>query len=196
MHLLRNGLCRTANLCKAGLIVGALRVACNGLPTAARFRTAEENPGCNSGCSEGLDCLWYFYRCPRWSTIFVHSGPALANEFLLPLFSMTPFSPPCICEEIAEEVTSISEEELMYGRFKIMTAPCPAPSICEETAKEVTFYFEGTHVWLNQDDDCPMSGVRPNLSFDVLDLQCSSAPAHSSRENALPCFLPAVPLQE
>ena len=89
VHLLRNGLCGTANSCKAGLIVGALRVACNGLPTAARFRTAEEYPGCNSVCSEGLDCLWYFYRCPPWSTMFVLFGPALANELLLLLFSKT-----------------------------------------------------------------------------------------------------------
>ena len=46
VHLLMKGLCRAANSCKPGLIVGALRVACNRLCAAARFHTAEENPGC------------------------------------------------------------------------------------------------------------------------------------------------------
>ena len=34
------GFCRAANSCEASLIVGALRVACNGLCTAARFHSA------------------------------------------------------------------------------------------------------------------------------------------------------------
>ena len=49
VHLLVKGLCRRANSCKACLTVGALRVACNGLCTAARFRSADENPGCPLG---------------------------------------------------------------------------------------------------------------------------------------------------
>ena len=40
VHLLMKGFCRAANSCEASLIVGALRVACNGLCTAARFHSA------------------------------------------------------------------------------------------------------------------------------------------------------------
>ena len=47
---LLKGFCRAANSCKAGLMVGALRVTCNGLCAAARFQSADENPGCLLGC--------------------------------------------------------------------------------------------------------------------------------------------------
>ena len=60
---LMEGLCRTANSCKAGLVVGALRIACDGLCTAARFHAAEENPGCLLGCHDGLDCIRHHNRC-------------------------------------------------------------------------------------------------------------------------------------
>ena len=43
-HPLMKGLGRAANSCEAGLIVGAVRGACNGLRTAARFHSADENP--------------------------------------------------------------------------------------------------------------------------------------------------------
>ena len=46
VHLLMQSLCRTSNWCKPGLVVGALRIACNGLCTVARFHSAEENPMC------------------------------------------------------------------------------------------------------------------------------------------------------
>ena len=39
VHSLMKDLCRAANSCKAGLITGALRVACNGLCTAAILPT-------------------------------------------------------------------------------------------------------------------------------------------------------------
>ena len=43
---LMEGRCRAAKSCKAGVVVvGALRIACSGLCTAARFHTAEEIPG-------------------------------------------------------------------------------------------------------------------------------------------------------
>ena len=45
VHLLMQNLCRTANS-KPGLVVGALRIACSGLCTAARFHSAEDNPVC------------------------------------------------------------------------------------------------------------------------------------------------------
>ena len=54
----------TADSCKAGMVVGALRIACNGPCTASRFQTAEENPGCLVGCHEGLDCIRHYNRCP------------------------------------------------------------------------------------------------------------------------------------
>ena len=64
VHLLVKGPCRTANSCKPGLVVGALRIACNGLCTAARFHTAEDNPGCRLGCLEEHDCLRHYNGCP------------------------------------------------------------------------------------------------------------------------------------
>ena len=57
VHLLMNGLRRAAIFCGAGLIVGALRVDCNGLCTAIRSHTADEIPGCLLGCAEGQNCL-------------------------------------------------------------------------------------------------------------------------------------------
>ena len=53
-----------ASWCKAGLVAGALRIAGNGLCTAARFHTAEENPGCLLGRHDGLDCIRHYNRCP------------------------------------------------------------------------------------------------------------------------------------
>ena len=59
------GLCRTAHSCKPGFVVGALRIACNGLCTAAWFRTAKDNPGFCLGCFEEPDSLRYYNRCPN-----------------------------------------------------------------------------------------------------------------------------------
>ena len=44
VHLLMKGLCRAANSCKADLVVGALRIAFNGLCLAASFHTGEDSP--------------------------------------------------------------------------------------------------------------------------------------------------------
>ena len=57
VHLLMKCLCRSANSCEAGLIVGVRRVAGTDLCTAASIRSADENPGCLLGCGEGPDCL-------------------------------------------------------------------------------------------------------------------------------------------
>ena len=43
------GLCRGTSTCKVGNVVSALRIAHNGLCTAAIFHSTEENPGCLSG---------------------------------------------------------------------------------------------------------------------------------------------------
>ena len=62
VHLLMKDHCRAANSCKVSLIVGAPRVACNGLCTAAKFHSADENPGCLLGCSERSDRLFTYPR--------------------------------------------------------------------------------------------------------------------------------------
>ena len=67
VHLLTKGLCRAANSCKLGLIVGASRVACYGSCAAARLHIVEENRACVLGCPEGLVCG--IVRC---GTLFDH----------------------------------------------------------------------------------------------------------------------------
>ena len=66
VHLLMMGSCRTANSCKAGLIVGAPRVACNGLCTAARLHSTDENPGMRPriGVLTALHSMSYFVPLP------------------------------------------------------------------------------------------------------------------------------------
>ena len=46
VHTLMQGLYRTANTCWPGLMVGAVRITCNSLCTAARFRSNDNNPCC------------------------------------------------------------------------------------------------------------------------------------------------------
>ena len=75
-------LCLTANSCKTGLLVGALRIACNGLCTAARFHSADDIPGCLLGCSEGLDCSRHYNQCPTCSAPSLLSGLVLATASL------------------------------------------------------------------------------------------------------------------
>ena len=64
VHLLMQIVCLTSNSCRRGLIVGALRIACNGLYTAARLHNDEDDPGCRLGCTEEQDCLRHFNACP------------------------------------------------------------------------------------------------------------------------------------
>ena len=64
VHLLMKGLCRAANSYKPGFFVGAVRVACNGLCTVARFHTVDEHPGCILGCPEKSDFLRHYNCCP------------------------------------------------------------------------------------------------------------------------------------
>ena len=81
------GLCRAANSCKADLIVGALRVACNGLCTAVRFHSADENTGLPLGLRRRLACLRQYNHLPS-SVPFVVSGLVPANVSLLRLSLM------------------------------------------------------------------------------------------------------------
>ena len=87
---LTQGLCRTANTCKAGLIVGALRIACNGLCTAARFHSAGENSGCLFGCKDriALGITLNVLLCsgpfslPALATVHVSLSAAIFNDQL------------------------------------------------------------------------------------------------------------------
>ena len=76
---LMEGLCRTADTFNAGIIVGALRIVCNGLCTASRFHTAEENLGCLLGCHEGLRYIRHYNRCPTFSIPYVPCGLTPTN---------------------------------------------------------------------------------------------------------------------
>ena len=79
VHSVEKGLRPTANSCKAGLFVGALRIACDGLCTAARFDTAEENPGCLLGCHEVFDCLRHYHRCHSLSESFGRTAALVSH---------------------------------------------------------------------------------------------------------------------
>ena len=57
--------------CREVYFFGALRIAWNGLCTAARCHTAEENPGCRLGYVEEEDCLRHCNSCP---ILFDHFG--------------------------------------------------------------------------------------------------------------------------
>ena len=143
---LMEGLCRTANLGKAGMVVGALRIACNGLCTAARFHTVEENRGCLLVCHEGPDCIRHYNRfptlfeslCSLWpGTGECISPTAIFNE---PLFKIAVRSDRlCILAAglldafVTAKIlqrnnrgSGLNFKELVYGRVKMMTASCPA----------------------------------------------------------------------
>ena len=146
VHSLLKGLCRTANSCKAGLIVGAPRIACNGLCTAARFHSADENPGCLLGCSEGLDCSNHHNQCPTLFRSFLAiwlgtgeciSPTAIFNDLLFKIAIRTDRLRILVPGLLHAFVTAFNLQrthqghglnfrELMYGRIKMMTALCPA----------------------------------------------------------------------
>ena len=139
-------LCRTTNSCKAGMVVGALRIAYNGLCTAARFHTAEENPGCLPGCHEVLDCIRHSNRSPTrfgsfrflWpSTGECISPTAIFNELLFKIAVRS--DRPCILaaglldafvtacnQQRTNRGSGLNFRRLMYGRIKMMAALCPA----------------------------------------------------------------------
>ena len=141
---LMKGLCRAANSCKAGLVVGALRIACNGLRTVARFHTAEENPGSLLGCHEGLDCLRHYNRCPTLLDHIRSLWPG-ASECISPtaIFNDVLFKIAVGSDRLCSLVAGLLDafvtafnlrrtywgpglnfKEFMYGRIKMMTALC------------------------------------------------------------------------
>ena len=81
---------------------GVLRIACNGLCTAARFHTVEGNPGCLLGCHDVLDCLRHTIDVPPCSNPYVLSGLALANVSHLRPSLMT------YCSKVPFEVTGFA----------------------------------------------------------------------------------------
>ena len=56
---------------RPGLLVGVLRILCNGLCTAQRFHTAENDHTCRVGCPEEPDSLTHYNECPRLYHIFL-----------------------------------------------------------------------------------------------------------------------------
>ena len=140
------GFCRTANPCKAGLVVGALRIACNGLCTAARFHMAEENPGCFLRRHDGLDCIRHYYRCPAlfeslrslWlGTSECIAPTAMFNELLFKVAVRSDRSCILVAGLFNAFVTAhslqgtnrgpgIDFHEFMHGTIKMITALCPA----------------------------------------------------------------------
>ena len=56
---------------RPGLLVGFLRILCNGLCTARRFHTAEHDHTCRVGCPDEPDSLTHYNECPRLHNIFL-----------------------------------------------------------------------------------------------------------------------------
>ena len=126
--------------------MGALRIACNGLCTAARFHTAEENPGCLLERHEGLDCLRHCNQCLTlfrsplafWpGTGEYISRTSISNDFLFK--NGTRSDRLCILVsglldafftafkwQRTHKGHGLNFKELMYGRIKMMTALCLA----------------------------------------------------------------------
>ena len=56
---------------RPGLLVGFLRILCNGLCTARRFHTAEHDHTCRIGCPDEPDSLTHYNECPALYNIFL-----------------------------------------------------------------------------------------------------------------------------
>ena len=145
VHLHTQGVCRTGNSCRRDLIVGALRIACNGLCTAAKFHNDEDDPGCRLGCTEAQDCLRHHNACP---VLFKHLNPfspGVAETigrtaiFTDLLFNIA-VRGERLCILVARLLDAIvtvfnlqrtnhgillNFRQLMYGRVKMMNDVCP-----------------------------------------------------------------------
>ena len=62
---------KVSRACRPGLLVGFLRILCNGLCTARRFHTAEHDHTCCIGCPDEPDSLTHYNVCPRLYKIFL-----------------------------------------------------------------------------------------------------------------------------
>ena len=56
---------------RPGLLVGFLRILCNGLCTAQRFRTEKHDHTCRIGCPNEPDSLTDYNECPRLYNIVI-----------------------------------------------------------------------------------------------------------------------------
>ena len=126
--------------------MGALRIACNGLRTAARFHTAEENPGYLLGCHEGLDCLRQYNRCPSLfessCSLWPGTGECISPAAIFnDLLSKVSVRSDRLCILVAGLLVAVvtafnlrrthrapgfNFKELMCGRIKMMSALCLA----------------------------------------------------------------------
>ena len=163
---LMKALCRTANSCKAGLVVGALRIACNGLCTAARFHTAEENPGSLLGCHEGLDCLRHYNRCPTLLDHIRSLWPG-ASECI---------SPTAIFNDVLFKI-AVRSDRLCILVSGLLDAFVTAFDLRRTYGP--WSQFQRIYVWQNQDDDRPVSGVGPHQPDDVLGVEPGTADTRS-----------------
>ena len=150
------GLCRTTNLCKAGLIAGALRIACNGLCTADRCHTAEDNPGCLLGLSEGPDCLRHYNPCPTLFRSILAIWPGTGERI----------SPTAYLQRLVVQNCG-SKWHALHSRVWFMRC-CSHGLHFAENAPGPWSQFPCTDVWQNEEDDCPVSSVGPHLPDDVL----------------------------
>ena len=157
------GLCRTANSRKPGLVIGALRIACNGLCTAARFHKAEDNLGCRLGCLEELDCLRHYNCCdilsdhlnsPWRGTSECISPTAIFNDLLFKIAVRIDRLCILVSHLLDALVTAFNLRENLLGPWS---------------------QFQRTCVWQNPDDDRPVSGVGPYIPDDALGLSPGTA---------------------
>ena len=153
VHLLMKGLCRTDNSCKPGLVVGAPR---NGLCTATRFHTAEENSGCILGCSEGLVCLRNKKCCP---TLLDHLNPLWpgANECI---------SPTAILNDLLFKI--VVRSDMLCILVSGLLESCVTPFNLRRTHRGIGINFKELMYGKIKDENCPVSGVGPHVSVDVL----------------------------
>ena len=120
--------------------MGALRIACNGLCTAARFHTAEERPGCLLGCHllTALRSMSYPVRLLSFPVAWnVISLRAIFNDLLFKIAVQSDRLNIFLCLVYwmlfvmafnlrrTHQGPGLNFEELTYGRIKMMTALCP-----------------------------------------------------------------------
>ena len=55
---------------RSGLLVGFVRILCNGLCAGQRFHTEEHDHTCRVGCPNEPDSLTRYNECPRLYNIF------------------------------------------------------------------------------------------------------------------------------
>ena len=62
---------RVSRASRPGLLVGFLRILCDGLCAAQRFHTAENHHTCRIGCPDEPDSLPHYNMCPRVYNLFL-----------------------------------------------------------------------------------------------------------------------------